>query len=87
LEQPPIVKAVGRAVRKERHILELSQQALAARAAVNPKHLSEIERGERDLHVTTFHKCALGLGLSYGALAATVDEQLTMVEERADQLG
>jgi len=83
LEQPLIVTAVGRAVRKQRLLKDLSQEALAAKAGVNRKHLSELERGERDLRVSTYYKLALGLELSYRALGAAVDEALASLEGRA----
>lgn len=83
MQQPLIVTAVGRAVRKQRLLKELSQEALAAKAGINRKHLSEIERGERDLRVSTYHKLALGLELSHRALGAALDEELASQEGRA----
>jgi len=86
-QQPPIVIAVGRAVRKQRRLLDMSQQSLAARAHVNPSHLSQIECGRRDPHSSTVNKLAQGLGLSWIGLAAVTDEELAILEEKSDPLG
>jgi ribosome-binding protein aMBF1 (putative translation factor) len=82
LEQPLIAIAVGRAVRGQRHSQDLSQEALATEAEVNPKHLSELERGRHDPQASTLLKLARGLGLSCEALGAAIDEELARREER-----
>ena len=79
---PPIAKALGRAVRKRRHIQDLSQQAVAKGADINLKHLSEIEQGKHDARASTILKVARALDLSYSALAAATDEELTVLEEK-----
>jgi transcriptional regulator with XRE-family HTH domain len=61
----------------------MSQKTLAARADVNLKHLGQLEHGDHDLLASTFYRLARALDLSYGALAATVDEELAALEERA----
>ncbi len=60
--------AFGRAVRRERRLRDLSQEALADRAGIGSKHLGEIERGNHDPRLTTIFKLADGLGLTVGEL-------------------
>lgn len=45
--------AFARALRQQRRLRELSQEALAAHAGISSKHLGEIERGMRDPRLTT----------------------------------
>lgn len=85
LEQPPIAIAFGRAVRKQRESHELSQQALASRAVVNPKHLSTIERGEHEPRLTTIDKLAGALDMSCGGLVVAADEERAVLAARADR--
>lgn len=80
LEQPPDFIAVGRVVRRQRLIQDLSQEALANRAGVNRKHLSGIEQGNHDPQASTLIKLARGLGMSLGELGAAIDEELARVE-------
>lgn len=82
MEQPPIVIALGRTLRKERQSQELSQDALAIRASVNPKHLSQLERGKHDPSVGIVDKLARGLDWSVGALMTAAEEELAMREKR-----
>jgi transcriptional regulator with XRE-family HTH domain len=76
LEQTSMTIAVGRAVRRQRQSQGLSQEALAALADVNRRHLSPLERGKHDPQATTLIKLARGLGLSCQALGAAIDEEL-----------
>jgi transcriptional regulator with XRE-family HTH domain len=72
----PQLLAFGRTVRKARRDLELSQEALAHRAGLNPKHLGEIERANKDPRVTTVFKLASALELRSGELLTLCDERL-----------
>jgi transcriptional regulator with XRE-family HTH domain len=71
----PQVAAFGRVVRRARRDRELSQEALAAEAGLGAKHLSEIERANRDPRLTTILKLASALGLTAGELLTLYDEQ------------
>jgi transcriptional regulator with XRE-family HTH domain len=59
-----------RHLRRER---ELSQEALAYAAGIHPKHLSEIERGNKDPRATTVARLADALGVSVGELYSRSD--------------
>lgn len=59
----PQLLALGRRLRQMRRARELSQEALAALANVHPKHLSEIERANKDPRATTVIRLADALGV------------------------
>jgi transcriptional regulator with XRE-family HTH domain len=53
-----------------RRMLELSQRELAARAGIGEKHLGEIERGLRDLRLSTLLRLLDALDLRPDEAAA-----------------
>ncbi len=60
-------------VRRLRRGLDLSQEALARRADVSAKHLSEIERGHSDPRLSTVIKLAYALEMSLSELCAAFE--------------
>jgi transcriptional regulator with XRE-family HTH domain len=67
--------AFGRTLRKARRDRELSQEALARLAGLNPKHVGEIELAKKEPRLTTILKLARALGLRSGELLALYDER------------
>jgi transcriptional regulator with XRE-family HTH domain len=63
-QPPPELLALAKAIRRARRAKDLSQEALAARADVHPKHLSEIERANKDPRATTLYRLAEALELT-----------------------
>jgi transcriptional regulator with XRE-family HTH domain len=59
----PELLALGGAIRHLRRERELSQEALAYAADIHPKHLSEIERANKDPRSTTVVRLADALGV------------------------
>jgi transcriptional regulator with XRE-family HTH domain len=69
LTQPaPELLALGGAIRHLRRERELSQEALAYAADIHPKHLSEIERANKDPRSTTVVRLAEALGVPVAEL-------------------
>jgi transcriptional regulator with XRE-family HTH domain len=64
----PHLSSLARTIRQLRRERELSQEALAAAAGMHPKHLSEIERGNKDPRATTVANLAEALGVTVGEL-------------------
>jgi len=62
-------------VRRERRERELSQDALGRAAGLDGKHVSEIERANRDVRFTTLLQLARGLDLLPGELLRRYDAQ------------
>jgi transcriptional regulator with XRE-family HTH domain len=71
----PQVAVFGRVIRRARRDRDMSQEALADAAGLGAKHLSEIERANRDPRLTTVLKLAAALELSAGELLTLYDEQ------------
>jgi transcriptional regulator with XRE-family HTH domain len=69
----PELLALAHAIRRLRRARELSQEALAGMAGVNPKHLSEIERANKDPRATTVIRLAEALGLTPAELYAQTE--------------
>lgn len=59
---------LARTIRQLRRDRELSQEALASAAGIHPKHLSEIERANKDPRATTVARLAQALGMSTAEL-------------------
>jgi transcriptional regulator with XRE-family HTH domain len=68
--------AFARTVRRLRRERDLSQRALAVLAGLAEKHVSEIERGNREPKLTTIFKLARGLGVAPEALIGETAAQL-----------
>jgi len=62
------VRALGRAIRKQRRDLDLSQDALATRAGIDASHLGELERGRGNPRFTTLRAIAEALELPLSTL-------------------
>jgi transcriptional regulator with XRE-family HTH domain len=63
------LKSVGSLIRAKRTSAGLTQHALATRAGLSDKYVSEIERGTRDIPFSTLHaivESGLGLTLEVG---------------------
>lgn len=67
---------LGRTIRKARRDLDLTQEALAYRAGLSPKHVGEIERANKDPRITTILKLAEALELRAGELFTLYDARL-----------
>ncbi|MBI4769958.1 MAG: helix-turn-helix transcriptional regulator [Chloroflexi bacterium] len=65
---PNIKQRFGRAVRRRRVMLGLSQEELAERAALHRTYISDIERGNRNLSLENIEKLALALDLTVSEL-------------------
>jgi transcriptional regulator with XRE-family HTH domain len=63
--------ALARAIRRLRRERDLSQEALAFAADIHPKHLSDIERANKDPRATTVARLADALGVPVAALFDT----------------
>ena len=71
----PAVTAFARTLRRARRERELSQEALAVQAGVGAKHISEIERANKDPRLTTVIRLADALGMTVSDLMLAVDQE------------
>ena len=75
--QPPMDIRIrfGKAVRKRRNELEISQEELAERADLHRTYISDLERGRRNVSPENIEKLAKALNLSIAELIQRVDDQ------------
>ena len=76
----------GAIVRAFRRRLGVSQEELAWRADVHRTYLADIERGQRNISLTSIVKIVRALGVSHAEFFGTFEEQLDPAGESA-QLG
>lgn len=67
-ERSDIKWLFGRAVRKRRRELDLSQEELAERSGLHRNYISDIERGDRNPSLENIYKLAKALGIKVSAL-------------------
>jgi transcriptional regulator with XRE-family HTH domain len=67
-ERSDIKWLFGRAVRKRRRELDLSQEELAERAGLHRNYVSDIERGDRNPSLENIQKLAKALDIKVSAL-------------------
>jgi transcriptional regulator with XRE-family HTH domain len=58
----------GERVRDQRHVLGLSQEAMADQIGIHWTFLGQVERGQRNLSLHNLLKIAVGLGVDPGLL-------------------
>jgi transcriptional regulator with XRE-family HTH domain len=64
----------GLAVRRQRELLRLSQEELAARAGIDRTYISGVERGVRNPSLELMQRIATALGSDLDVLFATARE-------------
>jgi transcriptional regulator with XRE-family HTH domain len=65
-----IKKRFGKAIRRRRRELDLSQEELAERAELHRTYISSVERGSRNVSIENIEKLAKALDISISALFA-----------------
>lgn len=70
---PPLPKLLGLAIRSRRHELGYSQEELAWRAGLNRTYVTDVERGARNLSLSTIDKIATALRVPLSTLLGAVD--------------
>ena len=73
--RPPPLKRFGNRVRRLRQRLELSQEALAAKAGIHRTYMGGVERGERNISLKNIYRLAEALGVPPCELFGENDEK------------
>jgi transcriptional regulator with XRE-family HTH domain len=68
--KPDIKQRFGKAIRRRRRELDISQEKLAEIAEIHRTYISSIERGERNPSLENIEKLAKALDISISALFA-----------------
>ncbi len=69
-----ILKRLGALVRERREALDLTQEALAAKAGMNRSYVGDIERGARNIALTNLVKLAAALDFRLADLIRQLEE-------------
>jgi transcriptional regulator with XRE-family HTH domain len=69
----PLTTQVGQSLRTQRRALGLSQDDFADRIHMHRAYYSAIERGEKNITLSTLYRVAKGLGVSMSNLLKGID--------------
>ena len=69
-----LIQAVARKIRSRRETLEFSQEEFADYITLDRSNYGAIERGERNISITTLVRIAVGLKLEVGDLFPLLSE-------------
>jgi len=72
-KRDPVLLAFGRNVRKRREANQLTQESLAEKAALDRTYISDIERGIRNLSMSTIVALAHALDCTVSELTQAID--------------
>lgn len=75
------LKALGRAVRRRREDLGLSQEAVSARAGLHENYVGGVERGERNTSIINVLKLTGALELRPSELMSRLEAELRLMDE------
>jgi len=75
------LEALGRAVRRRREDLGLSQEALSARAGLHENYVGGVERGERNTSIINVLKLTGALELRPSELMSRLEAELRLMDE------
>ncbi len=62
MKSQKIAERLGTAIRRRREALDLSQEAFADQIEMHRTYYSAIERGEKNLQLSTLERVSVGLG-------------------------
>lgn len=74
-----VKKVLGRRIKRRRQFLDLSQEALAERAAIHRTQISLFEHGERMPMASTLVRLAAALGVSVDQLLVGIEWEVPAV--------
>ena len=63
-----VQKILGENIKKRRKVLNISQEALAGKLEITPKHLSNIESGQKFVSAALLERIKQELGISFSEL-------------------
>ena len=71
--QSPVHEEFGKRVRRQRDVLQLTQEEIAERSGLHVSYIAQVERGERNLSLTNILRVADALDLDAGDLVAGLE--------------
>ena len=73
MKSRPIQKRIGEAVREHRAAMGLSQEAFADKIRMHRAYYGALERGEKNLQLSTLERVCSGLGISMWEIIKDAD--------------
>ena len=68
-----IIQTVGSRIRAMRNQCGMTQEELAEKATLHPTYIGQVERGEKNLTLTSLEKIVTALGVSFTDLFEDMD--------------
>ena len=82
------LSALGEAISERRLHINMTQQELADSSGVHRTYVSDIERGTRNVTVTTANKISLALEIATSKLFSIADKKVKLIlESKTDSKG
>jgi len=75
-----LIPIIGRRIRVLRQDAGLTQAALAEKAGINDKYVGDLERGERDIRITTLGRLAKALKVPVADILREAEQDRLMAE-------
>lgn len=73
----PIAQEIGSRIRRYRLNQDLTQEALAEKAELHHTYIGQVERGEKNLTISSLGKILTALGVSFSELFENIEETKT----------
>ena len=74
LQEKTLLVKVGKRIRKQRLVIDLSQEKLAFKSGLDRTYIGSVERGERNIAVINLNKVCAALDISIAELFNLDDE-------------
>ncbi|WP_042476476.1 helix-turn-helix domain-containing protein [Bacillus ndiopicus] len=75
-----LIKSVGIHIRMLRKSKNLSQEELAFKASVHPTYIGQVERGEKNLTISSLHQITNALEIDLGEFFSVIESNYTSTE-------
>jgi transcriptional regulator with XRE-family HTH domain len=72
-KRDPLFSAFGQSVRRHREAKDMTQEDLADKAGLDRTYISDVERGSRNLSITSMSRIAKALGTTISGLTKGID--------------
>ena len=73
MARAPLKDRLGKAIRAQRELLKISQEAFAERIGVHRTYYGAVEQGKQNLTLESIEKIAVGLGVPVSSLFVAAD--------------
>lgn len=75
MKREPLQKSIGQAIRRRREAGPLNQEAFADHIQMHRAYYGELERGNKDIRMSTLKRIAKGLGIPMWEIIRDAESQ------------